>query len=281
MTSMSTTIVTVSYNSSEVLEPLLESCPADTPVVVVDNASRDVEDTRDICARFGAELIENSDNLGFGVACNMGAARAETEFILFINPDARLAVHTLDALLATARTHPEASAFNPIVKNDAGRPALKRKSVLVPKAEYMSREVPECDLEIPTLNGSAFLVRREAFEKIQGFDPGIFLFFEDDDLGERLRRDCGPLMLSVAADMTHTGGNASSGPRLEGETFKSWHMGYSKLYVMRKHGLPWARVRAIGAAILRVISPTLLWSNIRRAKRIAFLRGTWAALKQS
>lgn len=281
MTAARVTIVTVSYNSAAVLAPMLASCPQGVPVVVVDNASSDMSGIRAVTARHGATLIENPENLGFGTACNIGAARAETEFILFLNPDATLAETTLDQLLATADAHPDASAVNPVTLGENGAPALKRKSDLIPKSEFLSRQVPDRDRRIPTLNGAAFLVRTCAFRGIGGFDPNIFLFFEDDDLGERLRQSCGPLMLSHAAQVIHDAGNASSGPRLAGEVFKAWHMGFSRLYTMRKHHRPLARTRALTHALLRVLSPTLFFSKSHRAKRIAFLRGTFAALSRA
>ena len=239
------TIVTVSYNSADVLGDLLTSCPKDVPVIVVDNGSGDNAATRDLAERHGAKMIANTANEGFGRACNRGASIAKTPFILFLNPDAVLGADTLDHLLGTADANPSAVAFNPVLLNSDGTPATKRKSDLIPKSEYVPLDVPDHDAPIYTLNGAAVMVRRGAFEAVGGFDSNIFLFFEDDDLAARLRAKGGALMLSHRALVRHIGGAASSGPKLTTEAFKAWHMGYARLYVLRKHGVRLARVLSL------------------------------------
>lgn len=277
MTKARVSIVTVSYNSADVLGRMLASCPDDVPVIIVDNASSDIAKTRVLAEQHGAMLIENPDNLGFGRACNRGAEEVGTPFILFLNPDAALEDTTLDGLLATANENPDAVAFNPVLMGPDGQPAIKRKSDLIPKSEFVSGAIPSSDAEIYTLNGAALMVRASAFHAVQGFDPNIFLFFEDDDLAARLRQ-IGRLMVSHASRVNHIGGAASSGPKLAGEAFKAWHMGFSRLYILRKHNMPLARLRGLGRAVVRVLSPTLLFSRMHRARRLAYLRGTFAAL---
>ncbi|WP_338550120.1 glycosyltransferase family 2 protein [Roseovarius phycicola] len=271
-------IVTVSFNSSDVLENMLASCPEKVPVIVVDNGSSDIAATRLVARNHGAQLIENAENLGFGRACNRGAEEVQTPFVLFLNPDAALEEGTMDALIETAETHPDAVAINPVLIGRDGQPAIKRKSDLIPKSEYISGDIPDQDKDIYTLNGAAVMIRIDAFREVKGFDPNIFLFFEDDDLGARLRLAGGRLMVSHAARVNHVGGAASSGPRLAGEAFKAWHTGYSRLYTMRKHKLPFAVLRALARAIMRAASPTVVFSPLHRARRFAYLRGTWAAL---
>ncbi|MEQ3709055.1 glycosyltransferase, partial [Tateyamaria sp.] len=113
MPTSSVTIITVSYNSMAVLPAMLKSVPKGTPVVVVDNASSDTDPLKALTDEYGATLQLNEGNVGFGPACNQGAAKAETEFLLFLNPDAELQDGALDALLEAAKTYPDASGFNP------------------------------------------------------------------------------------------------------------------------------------------------------------------------
>ncbi len=277
MTHDQISIVTVSFNSSGVLDYMLASCPVKVPVIIVDNSSSDIAATRLVAKKYGAQLIENAENLGFGRACNRGAEEVQTPFVLFLNPDATLDEGALDALIETAQAHPGAVAINPVLIGRDGHPAIKRKSDLIPKSEYVSGDIPDRDADIYTLNGAAVMIRIDAFRQVKGFDPNIFLFFEDDDLGARLRLAGGRLMVSHAARVNHVGGAASSGPRLAGEAFKAWHTGYSRFYTMRKHKLPFAVLRALARAIIRVTSPALMLSPLHRARRFAYLRGTWAA----
>ncbi|MEX1236452.1 MAG: glycosyltransferase family 2 protein [Roseovarius sp.] len=275
-TSMPLTIVTVAYNSAAVLPAMLASVPADLPVVILDNASRD----RDALRKLATEtvtIVENAANEGFGRACNIGAALARKEFILFLNPDTVLEPGALDALVAAARAYPEASAFNPLILDEDGHPHLKRRSDLVARARWLPKGAPEGDMALPVLSGAALMVRKAAFDRIGGFDPAIFLFFEDDDLSVRLERACGPLMLVHRARVRHVGG-ASSQPSRAGERIKNWHWGWSQIHAVRTHrGLP-ACVAPFAKAMLRACSPATLASGARRRKYAARLAGMWRAL---
>jgi hypothetical protein len=63
----------------------------------------------------------------------------------------------------------------------------------------------------------------------------------------------------------------------ETAAFKAWHMGRSRVYAMRKHGIPLARTRAIASAVLQLLSPAAWFSRRRLAKQRAFLRGVLSA----
>lgn len=265
------TLITVTYNSSRVLPAMLDSVPAKTPVTIVDNASRDRDALRAVASRPAVTLIENAENEGFGRACNRGARTAQTEFLLFLNPDARLAPDTLELLIAAADAHPDAVGFNPRFEDDAGHPAFKRTCHLLPRRRWMPKGTPARDRELIVLSGAALFVRRSAFEAVGGFDPEFFLFFEDDDLSLRLQA-LGPLRLVRAALVSHTGG-AGSAPDPRIEAFKARHFGWSRIYASRKHGRRGAYAKTLVRAVPRALSPAVWFSPATRAERWGYLRG--------
>jgi N-acetylglucosaminyl-diphospho-decaprenol L-rhamnosyltransferase len=270
------TLVTVAYNSAAVLPTLLASIPAGVACIVVDNGSKDPGEIRDLAQAHGAEFIASERNIGFGRGCNLGAAQATTEFLFFVNPDAQLAPGAIEALLAAADAHPDACAFNPRLREGNGKVAFKRRSKLLPKAQWLPREAADADCELPVLQGSAIFVRREAFEAVKGFDPKIFLYHEDDDLSLRLKADCGPLRLVTGAEVVHLFGESTArSPRTA--ALKAWYMGQSRVYACRKHGMPNAFGNALIEALSKLLSPLTLLSARKRAKHLAFLRGVLAA----
>lgn len=271
------TIVTVSYNSERVLPRMLASVPHGVRVVIVDNASKNKNEIRQLAADHGAELVELTENLGFGVACNTGAAKAQTEFLLFLNPDVEIRPQTLETLRAAAVRYPSASAFNPRILNEDGTTSLKRKSNLLPRSEWMPRGDIETDCEVPVLAGSAIFLRKVDFEAVGGFDPLIFLYYEDDDLSLRLRHQRGPLYFISAAEVIHTGG-ASSARSVEIAKIKGFHLGRSRVYCSVKHKTPFGRTNAVVKSILLAISPLVLISKRKRAKDWARLKGTLQTL---
>ncbi|MCZ0812591.1 MAG: glycosyltransferase family 2 protein [Pseudomonadota bacterium] len=273
------TVVTVAHNSLAVLPAMLASLPQGARTVIVDNASQDGAALAGLADQHGARLIRNKDNLGFGAACNIGASGTITEFLFFLNPDARLAPDALHALVTAADNHPEASAFNPAITDGRGRPYFKRASVLLPRTDKLAPGWPETDRELPVLTGAAFFVRRTAFEAMGGFDSEIFLYHEDDDLALRLKAGAGPLRFVRAAHVTHDAGNSTVRSPASA-AFKAFHMGRSRVYATRKHGLPGAGRKALASALLQLLSPLTLLSARKRAKQTAFLRGILSALKR-
>jgi len=89
-------IVTVNLNSGTQLKACVESIQKAefnnsnlNKVIVVDNDSKD--NFIELVEKLNfekLEIIKNTENLGFGKACNQGAKNSTSDFILFLNPDA-------------------------------------------------------------------------------------------------------------------------------------------------------------------------------------------------
>lgn len=271
------TIVTVTFNSEDVVEDMLASVPDGVSVVIVDNASRDSDSLKEIAARHNAKLVLNATNEGFGRACNEGARLAQTEFVFFLNPDAILHPDTIEALVTAMDRYPDAICLNPKISRKNGKPFFKRKSYLLARYEWMDRTWPRADRDVSTLSGAAMFMRKTDFDMVGGFDEKIFLYFEDDDLAFRLRK-CGRLMFAHEARMVHAGG-ASSGSSPEVEALKAWHMAFSRVYTTHKHAVFLGRSRAFLAIIRGFLRPRVLLSPSKRAAQFAALAGARAALR--
>lgn len=271
------TVITVSFNSEAVLPSMLSSIPAGVPIVIVDNASKDQGSLRQLVEHHSARLVALEQNLGFGVACNAGATVATTEFLLFLNPDAILRPGAIDALMDAARRHPEASAFNPRITHEDGSLHFKRRSNLLPRREWLSRNGLSQEGVLPVLVGSAIFVSKQNFDQVGGFDPNIFLYYEDDDLSLRLRQKLGPLFYVPQAEVMHAGG-VSSARSVEVARIKGHHLGRSRVYASVKHGVRWGRTKALVDAMLGAISPLVLLSARKRAKEWARLSATFRSV---
>lgn len=94
-------IVIVSFNCQDVLEPCILSCLgiANTEVIVVDNHSSDQSPA--IIEKYEARItaLIESTNHGFTKACNLAIDRAIGECIFLLNPDAQLQPDTVSKML--------------------------------------------------------------------------------------------------------------------------------------------------------------------------------------
>lgn len=273
-------IVTVAYNSTAVIGDMLASVPPEVSVVIVDNASTDHAALAAIAARYGADVITNKTNRGFGAACNIGAATGSTPYLFFLNPDAALTTGCLDMLHAALVANPDAGGASPRVLDGKGRIAFRRRSRLLPKSAHWSGPPPTGDAVVPLLNGAAMFVPRASFDGIGGFDEAIFLYHEDDDLSLRLARKYGPLHHIHSAVVTHAEGSSTARTPATA-AFKARHMAHSAIYAMRKHARPFPATRVLAQAALQMLSPVNLVSARKRAKATGFLKGAVQTISAS
>src|SRR4051794_12672584 len=88
-------VIIVNWNSGQQLADCLNSFSAVRDeaalrVTVVDNASSDGSCDHLVPPAVPLAVIRNAVNRGFGAACNQAAAGSDSDFFLFLNPDARL-----------------------------------------------------------------------------------------------------------------------------------------------------------------------------------------------
>jgi len=263
------TFVTVAYASASVIPELWASLPAGARLIVVDNGPPD--GMAAWSRENGVLYVPMDTNVGFGAACNEGAKYANTDWLFFINPDVRLLENSIEQLILGIRRSPNTFGFGPVMIDESGVRSFKRRSRLspirLPKASAVD------DLKAPFLSGAALVMRRDAFEAIRGFDPSIFLYFEDDDISTRFRKRFGEFILISDFELVHLGGSATAG--LDGlSTFKEFHYGRSEIHVLMKHRGRAAAYWHFFLVLLRMCNFFEIANKQHRQRRIARLRGS-------
>jgi len=252
------TALVVTHDSAGALPECLAALTAGgAPALVVDNASED--DSADLAERRGARVIRNRLNEGFGRANNVGARNVESAFLLICNPDVLVEPDAVAELLAAARRYPEAGLFAPRIVEPSGRIFFQPRSLLAPYLTNPSGPLvlPEGDACVPFASGACFLMRRDLFLRLGGFDERIVLFYEDDDLCRRIADSGVPLIYVPAAVVRHGRGRSSAPKR--GRIYKSrWHQAWSRAYVSRKYGLPSPALRMAAENALKALGAALV-----------------------
>jgi N-acetylglucosaminyl-diphospho-decaprenol L-rhamnosyltransferase len=208
-------------------------------------------------------VLRIAQNEGYGRAANLGAGACETAFILIMNPDIVLDAGAVPALLQAAERYPDAGMLAPRVVEPDGRFFFQPRSLLSP---YLSNPggkltLPEGDCCAPFLSGACVLVRRDLFLRLGGFDPNIFLFYEDDDLCRRIA-DAGHALVHVHDAVARHARGASSAAK-PGRMFRArWHQAWSRAYVSRKYGLPNPAARML---VLNAVKTVLALFSFRRS----------------
>jgi GT2 family glycosyltransferase len=232
------TVIVVNYNGGEHVLRCLAAIGAQArlpeAVIVVDNASTDGSApacTAAIAA--DARLAERTQfvrldtNAGFAAANNRGIAMADTAYVALLNPDAFPEPGWLAALLDAATRHPEIAAFGSrqmLAGRDGIVDGLGDCYSLTGLAwrRGHGRRLAPADLvprEIFSPCAAAALYRRAAVLEVGGFDEDYFCYFEDVDLGLRLRLAGHRARYVPDAVVAHVGGASSGGGRSPTATF--------------------------------------------------------------
>jgi N-acetylglucosaminyl-diphospho-decaprenol L-rhamnosyltransferase len=213
------TIIVVSHNSARWLARMSAAIAAQTEtrwrLVMVDNASRADERPKLGDLPTPSSLIQSEHNLGFAAGNNLAARDADTPYLVFLNPDAFPEPTWLATLISTAERHPRAVAIGSTqIRADTnlfdGTGDVLHASGIAYRSSYgRPRDGTPPLGETFSACAAAMLVRREAFEAVGGFDEDYFCFFEDVDLGFRLRLRGGQILQSPDAVVAHVGGGST------------------------------------------------------------------------
>ena len=269
--------IIVTFNSGHIIDKCLSALRAQgVSAIVVDNASSD--NTLEVAASFGAKTIENGENLGFGVANNIGASAASAEYLLFLNPDIEID-ESIKNLAAAVKNYPDFGMIAPKIVEDDGRVFLQPRSLLSPaNLNVKSMPLPNGDACYPFLSGACFLMRKAVFEKLGGFDKNIFLFYEDDDLCRRLWDAKLPLIHCDGWQAKH-GRGKSSKPNPDNIYKVRYHMAYSRAYVARKYGIKTKPIADVVKFALKYTLSILSFNQATMARYNGSLMGTLDGMK--
>lgn len=248
-----------------------------TQVVVVDNASTDgsaggVEEINP-----QATVLRNPDNRGYGRACNQGARHVTAPFVCFLNPDIVPEPGSLAAMLKQIRRLPEVGVLGPRLINPDG--TVYPSCRVVPglgtalghavfglftdnnrftRAYKLMDFDHDSELEVEWVSGAAMLVRREAFDRVGGFDEGFFMYVEDLDLCARIRKAGYSSLYYPQAQMLHH--VAGSSRRYPYKMVRHHHFSLIRFTVRRLRG-PFKILAPLVAAAL-IVRMLLSWADL-------------------
>lgn len=216
------TVLIISWNSESHLQVCLSKLFSQTyqnfEIILLNNDSLYM--ALDEFASDKLRIIQLRHNLGFAVANNIGARMTNGEWIALLNADAFPEPNWLENLLRAAEQNPEYSAFSsrqiqfnaPHLLDGAGD--VYHASGLAWRNSYNlpaeSHRLEQKEIFSPC--AAAALYSRKEFLKVGGFDEDYFSYFEDVDIGFRLRLN-GAKCLYVPDAVVHHVGSASTGKR--------------------------------------------------------------------
>lgn len=260
-------VVVVTYNPGATIASFLESIAKQAGVAsiaVVDNASRDGA-AAEAAQSAGVTFVDTGRNGGYGFGANRGAEVGTAPWILISNADIVVDDGALERLIEVGEADASIGIVGPHIRELDGStyPSARPLPTFVlgtghalfgrvwPSNPWTRRYRITLDPargNVPAgwLSGACFLIRREAWERVGGFDEGFFMFFEDVDLGRRVGEAGYRSVWTPRAGVTHIGGHSY---RSDPAPMLKAHHDSARRYVSQVYPHWWqAPIRAMVAA---------------------------------
>lgn len=281
------TVIIVNWNSGNLLKKTLKSLKKQTfknfQTIIIDNNSSDK--SAFISQDFMSDpttVLFMKENTGFARANNFSLQKIETPYAILLNPDAFPEKQWLEKLISRAETQSKYAAFGSrqLVENESniidGIGDSYHFSGLAWRDAHGEKEddhlIKSKDIFSPC--AAAALYRLSALKEIGFFDEDFFCYFEDVDLGFRLRL-AGYKAMYVSDAIVHHVGSATTGGR--GSDFSVYY---------GHRNLVWTYIKNMPPLLFWILLPshillnifTIIWFSIHGQGKV-IIRSKWDAIK--
>lgn len=269
-------IIIITHNSEKFIKNCIDSVSRQNNItkelIIIDNFSIDNRISTFKKKYIKIRNIVSKTNFGFAKACNQGAKIANGKYLLFLNPDTIIRPYCIKEMIRFLDSKKDAGLVGCKILNPDGSlqpscgnfptifnivfdrvPVINKifKTELIRRDSYYQKE--ECP---DWISGSFFLVRKDVFLKLGGFDEEYFMYAEDIDFCYRVRKAGYKVYYNPNAEIIHY----DMGKSKERKGFKAKNMRKGFSIYFRKYKSP--LYFSLWRSILRVESLFKVFLNI-------------------
>ncbi len=184
-------------------------------IIIVDNDSTNKDEIRKLkeIKNDKVDIISSQKNGGYAYGNNIGLRYLEKignyKYVAISNPDVYVDEETLKKCIDYLEKNNKAGIVAPrmhFVNGVARRSAWKKRTPLIDIAsstrlteillfpffkqgEYSKKDFKEDDLKVDCIAGSFFIAKMDALKKINFLDTNTFLFYEEDIIGDKFKKE--------------------------------------------------------------------------------------------
>ncbi|MEY4710741.1 MAG: hypothetical protein RIS88_191 [Pseudomonadota bacterium] len=278
------TVVIVTYNSAHCVPALAAGLKEVPHIIVVDNASDDgtVGRLQDLIPQ--ARVLVNEANRGFGAANNRALREVQTRLALLLNPDCLPDADFFSGMVQAANHFPEAAILAPHLVRRSGEVELSYRW----PATHWTSSGPgaSAPCSVGFVCGAVMLLNLHLMREVGFFDETYFLYYEDEDLCQRVFLAQRDIVLLPDVSITHLSrGSVKGRSPLRSEFLRGYHHAQSKLVFERKYfGSSQARHlrwKTLALAFLTLVPRLLLPQPRYLARLVGRIAGLWQAQSSS
>jgi GT2 family glycosyltransferase len=252
-------IIIVSFNSRKFISRCLESISRsfkdlEHEIIIVDNGSKDgtidlLKQKKDII------LVQNGKNEGYAKACNQGAKIASGKFLFFANPDIEFEDSIPDKIFTFLSKNKDYAGGGFTHIHLQGKIQRICTGHIVKPLDHFSEQLGlyglfpsvrtfnarffpwrrySTDHPAEFISGGCFLIRKEVFQELSGFDEKFLAYYEDMDFCLRLKNEGYRLFYWGTLRIIHSLGTERG--RISPASLKADYA--SRYYYFKKHYSP-------------------------------------------
>ena len=218
MESKELTIVIVTFKSEDKIFDCLKSISNEIQVIVVENSNNHILKNKLEENFSNVKCILTGENKGYAVANNIGLKLVKTKYGLVLNPDTIMGKEAIKNFFISAKMSKDFWLIGP---------ANDQMVNLTFEKENLK--------EVENLKGFAIFFNIEMF-KNNFFDENFFLYFEEIDLCQRVKKSEGKIFLDKNIIINHEGASSvNKTNEIELEKNRNWHWMWSTFYYHKKY----------------------------------------------
>lgn len=276
-------IITINYNQTQVTAELLQSVQQlnypHYELIVVDNGSANDPTAALLQHMSTARIIRSEHNLGFSGGNNLGIQHAKGDYFLLLNNDTELPPNCLQTLIDCYQQQPNAGIVCPKIRYfDHPQPIQYVGYTPLNPISARNHTIGQYQADVgqynqttttPYAHGAAMLVSRKVVEQV-GLMPEIFfLYYEELDWSEQIRRAGYQIYVEPRATVFHKE-SVTTG---KDSPLKTYYLTRNRILFMRRNAAWWQLLLFIPYTLWVMIPKNLLFFALKR--QTAHLKAFW------
>ena len=207
------TIIIVNFKSEKLIIQNLQIIKK-FPTIIINNSKSDEFNT--LISDFkNIKSITPDLNLGYGKANNLGVNKSKTPYVLIVNPDILLNEQLINTLYSTFLDYDNnigvlgPSLYDSSMKRRTNGSISHIKQIKGRKLSSSINNIPEGNMSCDFLVGCCLFMKRDFFIELGGFDKDFFMYFEDNDLCDRIIKKGKTIIEVPSAKVIHLENSSS------------------------------------------------------------------------
>ncbi|TSC85977.1 MAG: Uncharacterized protein G01um10147_1044 [Microgenomates group bacterium Gr01-1014_7] len=274
---MDLSIIILSYNTKEITNECLKRLQAknkkNIEVIVLDNASSDGSVEMIKKNYPWVNLIVSKENTGFSKGNNIAFKKSKYPVVLFMNSDVYVEDDTLEKALGYFENRVEVMGPGMVFEDGSFQPSAGELPTPLNTILWIfglggfhpkKKSYFEKMRQVGWITGAFFMIKREVYERVGGFDENIFMYLEEVELCKRITLAGFKIWYVPEIIVTHLHGASSKfdrSPALSKE-LQGLKYYFQKYY---KEIYPVVKLFLILGLIMRIVAFSLL-GKTKRAK---------------